>query len=244
MDEWSQYGSVVEATITYKSNLSQVAQGRELVADMHRADMAEIRQLWIEIKPNRDAYYAEAARLREQRLTARLEAIERGEEDPGGDAPPERTPLISASVALRFSWGGSGLRIEVRGPDRARVEGLYGRLVEILCKRQAFRRFAPEWISVSAVFFGPIFLTLGLSMTHWLHVARRDNKWEWQEIAAMAAGLVIGVVLPVIGGRLYPQLEIIEDADRTRAERFRAWFYGSVAAVALAVIASAIYSRL
>ncbi len=44
--------------------------------------------------------------------------------------------------------------------------------------------------------------------------------------------------------KLFPTIELLDDGEAGRFRRFRSWFYGVVATVLLAVIASFVYDRL
>jgi hypothetical protein len=52
---------------------------------------------------------------------------------------------------------------------------------------------------------------------------------------AVAVGLLLAFVW------LYPQMQLLEDGHRTRAERFRGWLIAAVTALVIGVAGSAIY---
>lgn len=254
---WSSYPSVVTWTVTYSDDVSETPPGGvDALADIYRADLPRIRSLWIEIRPDRDVYYAEQTQVREAYWAERAqllqlwqeaadELVRRGEsagspEQP--EEPGEPEPLIQASVLLRFSSGGRGLRIEVNGPDRHQVSGLFDRLADILCRRQAFRHVVPAFVAIgSAYVFVPL-LALGSWLPRALDLSSQNDKWEVAEIV----GPVLALVIPILAGAgfwfLYPRLEIIDDSQRTRAERFAKFFWGMVGAVIAGIIAAAIWA--
>jgi len=111
----------------------------------------------------------------------------------------------------------------------------------LLARRQVLRRIDIS-ILVPALSIWPLVL-LGLGVSHWLDLARRDNQWEWQEIVTMVVGALVAIGAGVAVHLLYPQLEIVEDGGKTRAERLGKSVAGGAVAIALGVIASVIYAH-
>ena len=156
----------------------------------------------------REAYWAERERL--------LEVWRQKPVQPGDDIgspnvpeePGEPEPLIAASVLLRFSWGGGGLRIEVNGPDRHQVSGLFDRLADILCERQALRHVWPAFAAIASTYVILPLLALGAWLPRRLDLSSQNDEWEVAEIVGPA--LALGI--PILAGAgfwfLYPRLEI------------------------------------
>lgn len=111
----------------------------------------------------------------------------------------------------------------------------------LLARRQTLRRIDIS-ILVAALSVWPLVL-LGLGVSHWLGWASRDNKWEWQEIVLMVAGALVAIGAGIAIRLLYPQLEIVEDGGKTRAERLGKSVAGGAVAIAVGVVASVIYAH-
>lgn len=244
LNRWSPYGAVVEARISYKSGLTHKDEGDNFLNELHRSDLPDIEDLQIDIRPSRQAFYDEQERLRKEYWERRDAA-----RDAGGDVEAiqqqEPEPLSNARVSFRFaSWGGWGLFVTVEGPSRDQVEGLHARLMTLLSRRQALKRIDVQWVAwlVPAVSLWA-FIFLGLEISHWLHWAKVDNKWEWQEIIMMVVGGLTAIAIGVVVHLLYPRLEVLEEGGRTRAERFGKFSVGSAVAIASGVIAAAIYAH-
>jgi hypothetical protein len=236
---WGTYAAVVTGSVTYANDLTDTIEGVDAIANLHRSDLPGIRQLWIEIRPDRDAYYAERTRLHEVWEVAAEKRAERGE-DIG--SPAEPPPLISASILIRFSWAGRGLRLEVNGPDRHQVVGLFDRLEEILTRRHVFLHVDPDavqWIGGGVLLLPSI--SLGFWLSHVLGTASRNGKWDVGEIVGMAIGAAAAVGFGIGFRQLYPTLELIEDDQKTRGERFGAFFLSALLVVVLGVISAALY---
>lgn len=237
---WANYPAVVTTTVRFAEDVSETLPGTDAVASLHRADLPAIRQLWVEVTPDRDAHIAEGERLRELwwgSLKQRADAGERIEEKEMG-RPDEPAPLESASVLLRFPWSGNGLRIEVSGPHRDQVTGLFDRLEGILCRRQAFRRLDPDAGAALWVILLVPAIILGQWLSRVVGIAGEDDHWD-------AVGMVL-VPLALLGAaigfhELYPTVEIVDDDQKTRAERFAKFFWTGVGAVVASIIAAAIY---
>lgn len=232
---WGGYAAVVSGTVTFNNNVSETLEGVDAVAGLHRGDLQEIRQLWLEVRPDRDAYYREKERLRDEWYEERRRGAA------AGDEPPDPDALVPASADLRFSWGGYGLLIEVRGEDRHAVVGLFDRLQQILCRRQAWKRIDPMWVASLVVgsFWGG--LALGLWLCHLLKLAPEDGKWEWQEVVSMIVGACVWASVGLAFWLLNPRVEVVDDGQETRSERFGRVFGGGVAAIVLGVVAAAVY---
>jgi hypothetical protein len=238
LDTWSRYGVQVNCRIVYRSGLTERKSGIDCVQQIHNADLPEIEDLTVNVSsPDLNAYFEARNRDRDQffeRVQSGHAAAEDYEELP---QPP------SARVEFRFSrLMGSALSIEVEGPARDRVEGLHSRLAQILYRRQSFKR-----VNIDAVVWGgaPLLalvgLVLGLAITRWFHWSHRDGRWEWTEGVGMAVGAVTGLAFVAALRVLVPQLEILDDGERTRAERFGKWVLGAATGVVVGIVAAAIY---
>jgi hypothetical protein len=238
---WSKYDASVELSVTYRSDLTETRSGLAGFKEIHRGDFKQISRIWIAIAPDRDAYYAERDRLNEEwREEARARLL-RGED--AGDLPePER--LVAGSVEIRLPWASRGLQLEVRGEDRHAVEGLYNRLAEILSSRRAWRRLDPDWALVAIVPMVAGCGILGLLVVDWLGFGAVKNKTNDAQIAGLAIGLLAGLGLGALPWWLYPQFELVEDGESTRAERYRTLVVSTLVAVVLGVIAAAAYDAI
>jgi uncharacterized membrane protein YeaQ/YmgE (transglycosylase-associated protein family) len=237
--EWSGYPSVVSGTVTLEGGLTQTIDGIDSLTVIHRTDLRSITQLWIDIKPSRDAYWEAKEEHRKLVRASAEENARRGEQI----RPEEEFPSLSdASVALRFAWAGYGVRIEVTGDDRSRVVGLFDRLQQLLCERQALRHIDPGLTGFLVAF---ILANVGLLVGSWLPraigIAQHDGKWQVPEIAGPIIGAVVGIAVGLALYLLYPTLEVLDDSDKSRAERFGTWVLGGIAAIVLGLIASGIY---
>lgn len=238
---WSPYGAVVEARLSYKSGLTQLADHETLLAALRRSDLPAVTDLRIDVQPDRRAFLEQQERLGDEH-SRRHTAAEAGGDDAGAIERREAEPLPEVSVSLRFSGArGSGLTVLVRGPNREWSEELHSRLMASLARRQVLRRIDIS-ILVPALSIWPLVL-LGLGVSHWLDLARRDNKWEWQEIVLMGVGALVAIGAGIAIHLLYPQLEIVEDGGKTRAERLGRSVAGGAVAIALGVVASVIYAH-
>jgi hypothetical protein len=237
---WTNYPAVVTGTVSFADDLTETLKPDDPLSNLHASDLSEIQRLWVEILPDRDAYHAEQARLRDVWRTAAEERARRGEEI---GEPDQLEPLESASAAMRFSWGGRALLLEVTGEDRDRVVGLFDRLEHTLCRRQAFRKVDPSFVAIfaAALLLLPSLL-LATFLVQGFGFASANGQWEWQEIAALVLGLAVPAGIAFATAKLYPRLEILADGERTRAERFGAFLLGAVVALILGVVASVAYS--
>lgn len=132
--------------------------------------------------------------------------------------------------------------LEVTGPDRAAVEGLYQRLGELLTRRQAFRRVAPR--TVAAIVAAPlaiVLLVLGILIPRWIDSSLDNHRVDWQEGVGMLAGVAVTGAVVAAAVWLYPAMQLLEDGDRSRAERFRGLLVATIVSLTLGVAASVIY---
>lgn len=238
--EWSGYPAAVTATVKYADGVREDLSGVDAVASLHRGDLLRLRQLWIEVTSDRDAYRAD----QEQRLKFWYDELKGRAE--GGEQigisemgkPEEPPPLVAASVLIRIPYGGNGLSIAVTGPVRHEVSGLFARLSEILCDRQAWKRVDPDLGIAFAVVFIIPGLLLGQWLSHVLGFAGEDDNWE---APLMILFPVLGFVAGLGFHELYPNPEIVDDDQETRAERFAKMFWALVGAVVTSVVAAVVY---
>lgn len=233
--DWTEYPSVLTGEASFDRGLSQSLSSVDELLKIHRTDLSAVRELRLEIRPDRDAYWA-----------ARHEHDRREVGEGDADARIEPFPdFPSSAVAFRFGWASKGLRLEVSGDNRERVVGLFERLEQILCSRQALRRVNPEYLALFVGGFG-IYLGLlvGAAVPRWLGVTHRDGRWEPLEIASPVIGVLVVLAFAVALRYLYPSIEIVDEGQRTRAERFAKVLWGAAGGVLLSIVAAAIYDAL
>ena len=239
--EWSGYGATSDTSVTFRSGLSETSDDPDAVAHLHRGDLPEIAQIRITIRGDRDARWREQERVRNEWYAAQGAAIKRGEL-PTNDEPPDAAPMEDASVTLSMPWAGRALMLEVEGPDRAAVEGLFQRLSELVTRRQSFRRIGPhEVVPTVAVPLGFGLLVLGTLVPRWIDSSLDNHRVDWQEVVGMLAGVVLAAAVVAVVLWLYPATQLLEDGERSRAERFRGLVVAALAALVLGVVASILY---
>lgn len=237
---WSNYPALVKTTVRYADDVSETLPDVDAMSSLHRADLPSIRQLWVEVTGDRDAYEAEQERLHKAWFEALKKRAEAGEHIPESQMgkPEDAASFVSASVLIRLQYGAKGLRIEVSGPHRDQVSGLFDRLADILTRRQAFRRLDPDVGGALAVILVVPGIILGAWLSRAVGIAGAHDHWD-----------AIGIVLVPLGffaagfgfHELYPTLELVDDDQKTRAERFGKLFWATIFALATGIVSAAVW---
>ena len=197
-------------TIHFRRGLTQQAGSADVLESLHPDDLKDVDSVVVAVEPT-DA--------------TSMSAYERG-------VPADERVGTRARLLLDRS---SGMRLEVAGASRTRVEGLSSQLTEILGRGRGARyevaAWGAGWVLVgTGLFLGPF-------IAQWLGYADEDDKLTLGEIVGMVLGGAVPLSLVAGYLWLFPALEILAEADRSRYRRFRSFLY---VALVLPVFALAI----
>lgn len=234
LSEWSGYPSSCDTRATFRGGLTQQSNDPAILEELTRDDLNRLEDLSVTVTPDRDAWYADyEARQNAWRARA-YEGQEAGE-------PPERPEFINARVVVRLRRDWIPLRVEVEGPNRDRVEGLAGRLAEILGRESLLVRAinpgpARAVVPMALLVVGMIVVTI-FAPSKGSGLQREEAFWL---LIVPAAGIIGWLAL-----LLLPTLELLGEGQASRARRFRRWIVGSVVlAIAIGVLSPYLYDLL
>lgn len=224
--KWSNYPAAVSWTVEYRDDMSEVLSGVDAFESVYGADLFRIRSLWVEIRSDRDAYFAERHRLEDAHRAERdalwemeRERASRGEEPDDRwkvkpSKPEEPVPLLQAAVLLRFRYGRRGVYMEVLGEDRHQVSGLFDRLSSVLTDRQALRRFDPSLALATAAPLLAVTSSIGLLALLVLDSANENGEPEWSVVVAAVVVPALLALAALAYWLLYPRLSSLTTPRR------------------------------
>lgn len=222
LQTWSGFPPAYSVTIEFQNDLIERTGNLASLENLHRDEVRDIEDVTIEVEPSREAWQE----VMEEHILR--------------DEP--RPPAPTGDVRIRV-WRSSGVRAEVRGDERERVEGLALRLQGILGRGAPtvvrwdrwFIAFAAAGILINVgIFLGPI-------VPRWWGIASRNGKWETGEVVGLLVGPILGLLMALAIWYVFPNVEILDDGELSRFRRLRA-LLGSVAgAIVLGVAGSLVY---
>lgn len=244
LQQWSGIPAEVRIEISYSNHLTEISHAPASLEQVHRTELRRIKDVWIDVKPDRELWLVQRAEYNRREIERRIGA--KTEEAAALVEPP---PFVDAAVSLRLARGlvtdaNAAMSLEVKGPDRTSVEGLTTRLVDVLNRSASGPTNLPTrfgWMLVFPVAsFG---LVVGLLAVHALNLAPVDGRYEWQEIVIpIMAAILAGIICAAFVWAL-PSLELLDSNERSRFQRCRARLWTGIGAVIASLVAAAIWAK-
>ncbi len=149
--------------------------------------------------------------------------------------------ILPPGVEIRVS--GAGLAVKIVGFDRTWTAGLRHELAKVL--KPPWRLHAPLMATTDGLYAAvpsAFFLTfLGLDV-----ILREGSAWSFTArlLVSLAAGLLLGLAIAAVGWASAGTFELVTSGELPRYQRWRKRVFAGVGAVAVGIVASALYGVL
>lgn len=244
LQQWSGIPAEVRIEIHYSNHLTEISHDPASLEQVHRTELRRIKDVWIDVKPDRELWLARRAEYDRREIDLRFGG--RTEEVAALVKPP---PFVDTAVSLRLAKGlmtnaDGAMSLEVKGPDRTSIEGLTTRLVDVLNRSTSGPTNLPTRFGWMLVLSVAAFGLLGGSLAvRAFNLAPVDGRYEWQEIVVpMMAAILAGIISAAFVWAL-PSLELLDSNERSRFQRYRARLWAGIGAVIASLVAAAIWAK-